>query len=82
MFCDADDWMDDNCLETLAEAAVRENADRVVSCIRNVDSNGKTLKIQYFGPNPSKWTVVLHHGALYKRELIETYRLRMSNTPR
>lgn len=75
MLCDADDWMEDDCLQVLAEAAKKSNADRIVSVIRNVDDNGHALKLQEFGPTPSKWAEVLHHGALYKRALIQQYGL-------
>ena len=70
MLCDADDWMDDNCLEVLAEAAKRSGADRVVSEIRNVDQNEKLLHLQSFSKYPNKWSEELHHGALYKRSTI------------
>lgn len=75
MLCDADDWMDDDCLQVLADAAKKSGADRVVSEIRNVDDAGHTLKHQAFPANPSKWAEVLHHGALYKKALIEEHGL-------
>lgn len=78
MLCDADDWMDDDCLQILADAAKKSGADRVVSEIRNVDDEGHTLKHQAFPACPSKWAEVLHHGALYKRALIEQHGLRFT----
>lgn len=79
MLCDADDWMDDDCLEVLAQAARKTEADRVVSEIRNVDDAGRVLKHQAFPEHPSKWAEVLHHGALYKRALIEEHGLRFTS---
>lgn len=78
MLCDADDWMDDDCLQVLAEAAKKSGADRVVSEIRNVDEEGRTLKHQAFPEHPSKWAEVLHHGALYKKAIIEQHGLRFT----
>ena len=43
MFCDSDDWMDENCLEILAQAAIKNDADRVIAQFRDVDQNGKEL---------------------------------------
>ena len=78
MLCDADDWMDDDCLEILAEAAFRTNADRVVSEIRNVDGDkGKIMYVQSFPKNPSKWCEALHHGALYKLSVIRDNHIRI-----
>ena len=78
MLCDADDWMDDDCLEILAEAAFRTNADRVVSEIRNVDGDkGKIMYVQSFPKNPSKWCEALHHGALYKLSVIRDNQIKM-----
>lgn len=79
MLCDADDWMDDDCLQTLAEAAQESDADRVVSEIRNVGKDGKTLYIQKIPSNASKWCEVLHHGALYKKSLIVDNRICFSD---
>ena len=77
MLCDADDWMDDDCLETLAAAARENDADRVVSEIRNVDPDGKLLYVQSFPDHPSKWCEVLHHGALYRMSVIRNNGVRM-----
>lgn len=70
MLCDADDWMEPNCLEILATEAEKANADRVVSEIINVAPNGKVLHIQKISKNATKWTEVLHHGALYRRSIL------------
>ena len=79
MLCDADDWMDDNCLEVLAAEAKRSGADRIVTEIRNVDGEGKALYTQRFSKNPSKWCEALHHGALYRMALIRDHGIRMGN---
>ena len=44
MFMDADDWMDPDCLETLVDSAVSNDADRVIGSFRFADDDGKGLK--------------------------------------
>lgn len=79
MFCDSDDWMDPDCLEELAREAKRTGADRIISEIRDVDQNGKTLQVQKFGDIPSKWMNDLHQGALYRREIFVKNGIRFEN---
>ena len=72
MFCDADDWMDDGCLQLLADKARETNADRVIAGFRHVINRNGVL---YYGQeeslpvNPSKWNQFQHHGCLYKRSV-------------
>lgn len=70
MFCDADDWMAEDCLLKLAKAAKAENADRVISQVYDIDEKGKILQIQDFPKKPSKWLWNIHHGCLYKRSIL------------
>lgn len=70
MLCDSDDWMADDCLEVLAKRAAESGADRVISQVRDISENGKILQIQDFAEKPSKWLWNLHHGCLYRREII------------
>ena len=81
MLCDADDWMDDDCLEILADAALRTDADRIVSEIRNVDGDkGQIMYVQSFPRNPSKWCEALHHGALYKLAVIRENHIKIPDS--
>ena len=81
MLCDADDWMEDDCLETLADAAFRTDADRIVSEIRNIDGDkGREMYVQSFPRNPSKWCEALHHGALYKLSVIRNNQIKMPDS--
>lgn len=70
MLCDADDWMDDNCLELLARAARETGADRVIAGFRNVLDRGngtlETGQVEEVSPHPSKWNQFQHHGCLYR----------------
>lgn len=79
MFCDSDDWMDPDCLEVLAAAAKRTNADRVISEIRDVDQRGKVLQVQKLGEVPSKWMNDLHQGALYRRKIFKENNIQFKN---
>lgn len=71
MLCDADDWMDDDCLELLADAAKKTGADRVIAGFRNVldlgDGPMRTGQVEEVPPYPSKWNQFQHHGCLYRR---------------
>lgn len=69
MLCDADDWMDDTCLEKLAQKAEETNADRIIAGFRNVIDRGETLEtgqVEYLPDHPSRWNQFQHHGCLYK----------------
>ena len=70
MLCDADDWMAEDCLEKLAKAAMKSDADRVVSEVININEDGKILQVQSLPEEPSKWMWNIHHGCLYKRSVI------------
>lgn len=77
MLCDADDWMDDNCLELLAETAKQSGADRVIAGFRNVIDKGDgtlvTGQVEEVPPHPSKWNQFQHHGCLYRRAVYEQH---------
>lgn len=82
MLCDADDWMDDDCLETIAHEAMQTGADRIVTEFKNIDGNtGRLLFVQTFPKKPSKWCEVLHHGAAYRRSAIIENGIAMPETP-
>lgn len=81
MLCDADDWMAKKCLEKLAHAAQNDNSDRIISEVCNIDANGKILQIQDFGKNPTKWLWNIHHGCLYKRELLVQNHIEIEGVP-
>lgn len=77
MLCDADDWMDDDCLELLAEKARQTGADRVIAGFRNVIDKGDdalvTGQVEEVAPHPSKWNQFQHHGCLYRRAVYEEH---------
>lgn len=71
LFHDADDWMDDNCLELLAAEALRTQADRVICSFRDVNDDGKVLQTQRVSPEKyrSKWNYGMQQGNLFRRSL-------------
>lgn len=81
MLCDADDWMEDNCLEILADIASNTNADRIVPQVKDVDINGHLIQIQDFNENQSKWLWNIHHGVLYKMSVIRESKIIISGYP-
>lgn len=78
MICDADDWMDDNCLEVLAETALRTHGDRIVSSAKEVDDDGRVVNTFPISNPPSKWAYFVHHGVLYRRAILEENHIRFS----
>ena len=72
MFHDADDWMDDNCLELLAAEAKRVDADRVICAFRDVDDDGKVDQEQTIGACKNKWYFGMQQGNLFRRELYQS----------
>lgn len=76
MFHDADDWMDDDCLEKLAAEARRSDADRVVCAFRDVDDSGRVTQVQAIGAVRSKWYFGMQQGNLFRRSLYEEKGLR------
>lgn len=69
MLCDADDYLTDNCLATLAKIAIKTDADRIVSEARDIDEEGRTVQIQDIPEITSKWLWNMNHGCLYKRSV-------------
>ena len=77
MFCDADDWMEDDCLETLCNEAIRTNADQVSAGYQTTTDDGKIIEKHEFPTSPSKWANILFHSTIYKKEIIDKYNIRL-----
>ena len=73
MLCDADDWMSDNCLEILANAAIHSNANRIIGEVALVDKDGKEIRCLDIANPSSKWMHTLWHGCLYRTEIFRKY---------
>lgn len=81
MLCDADDWMEDDCLETLAGIARETGADRIIPQVRDVGIDGNLIQIQDFDEAQSKWLWNIHHGVLYKMSVIREHDIRIQAIP-
>lgn len=82
MFHDADDWMDHNTLELLANAAKSNDADRVICAFRDVDESGKVTQIQRLGKQPEYWLYSLVQGNLFKGDLYKKLGIKtQTNSP-
>lgn len=71
IFVDCDDWMDDNCLEVLAENAQRTDADKIRSQCRTFDeTTGKIIRERKIPTTTNKWCEGMMYGTLIKHSLI------------
>ena len=70
MFVDADDWMDPDCLQILADKAAEEDSDRVIGSYRYVNDEGKVLKEQIIdGDLSTRWFYTMQQANLFKRSV-------------
>lgn len=69
LFNDADDWMDDNCLEILAAASENGYYDRICAQYRDVAPDGNVLQIRNYQKNVSKWFITMIQASLFKRSI-------------
>lgn len=81
MLCDADDWMDPDCLEKLALKAKETDADRVTCQYREVMQDGSVYRDRVF-PRPGRggehrvYTGMLQ-GVIFRRNVIEENSIRL-----
>lgn len=81
MLCDSDDWMADNCLEKIAEVIYREKPDRIISAVSNIDESGKVIQVQNIPENQTKWGWNIHHGSVYRVDLLRQYNILIQDEP-
>ena len=81
MFADADDWLDDDCLQVLASRAKETGADRIIGSFRYVDESGKVLKKQTInGNNMDRWLFTMQQANLFRRSIFIDNGIIISNT--
>lgn len=71
MYHDADDWMDPDCLEQLAQTARQTGADRVSVQFREVLPDGTVVRERKFTPKQQYVAVPMMQGAIFRRTVIE-----------
>ncbi len=81
MLCDADDWMSDDCLEKLAHVIKKEHPDRVISQVAHINQENQILQIEYIPENQTKWGWNLHHGSVYKTDILKQHNITIKEMP-
>lgn len=81
MICDADDYMAPNCLELLCGAAMEQDADCVIGAFQEIDTNYKIIKTHALPKTPCKWLFPLHHGHIYRTDLVRSNGIRFLGIP-
>jgi glycosyltransferase involved in cell wall biosynthesis len=76
LFNDADDWMDNNCLELLAKKAEQTRADRIIGAFKDVNIDDKIIHNRMLPQNPSKWRYTMFQANLYRRTVFIENNLR------
>ena len=69
MFNDADDWMENNCLEIFAAITKRTNADKVRGAYNVIDINGKIGEYIY-KKDISQWLTGEFQGVIFKKNIL------------
>lgn len=70
LFNDADDWMEPNCLASLANEAKRTNAERVLGQYQEINDTGKILRVRKREKNSLEIPTTMMQGVIVKREVI------------
>ena len=82
MFMDQDDWMEDDCVRTLADIAFVRNADIVIGGFNKV--NDKKEIEETWNLNPqfswSKFRITAPWGRLYKKAIIDKKKIKFFDT--
>lgn len=81
MFHDADDWMEPDCLEKLAEQAERTDADRIVGPYQEVGEDGTVLRVRGFLPNSPELPTAMLQGSMFRRSVVIENRLVIPEKP-
>ena len=80
MFNDADDWMEDPCLDVLASLTKERGADKVFGAFKEINGKGKVIRVCSFCEDHSKWFAVSLQATLFKRSIVEEHQLRFHQT--
>lgn len=82
MFIDQDDYMREDCVETLCHKMESDNADMVIGGFDLVDFQGKVLEKWELKPDfPwSKFRITTPWGRIYRKELIDRFHIRFMIT--
>ncbi|MGN0485576.1 MAG: glycosyltransferase family 2 protein [Lachnospiraceae bacterium] len=81
ILCDADDWMDEKCLEKIAEEIKKENPDRVIVEVAHIGEDGKIIQVEHIPKNQTKWGWNIHHGCANKVSILREHDIKIKGTP-
>lgn len=70
MFHDADDWMENHCLEELAKKALETNADRIIGGYQEVQADGTVSRMRKFPEHGAKMPSIMLQGVIFRYSLI------------
>lgn len=82
MFHDADDWMDPDCLEQMAQKARQTGADRVAVQYRDVLLDGTVVRERKFSPKQQFVAIPVMQGVMFRRAVIEKSNLYLPDETR
>ena len=71
MFHDADDWMDEDCLEALGKVIETHKPQRIIQQVRFLDDTETELDQLTYPENASRWSKNSLQGDLFQRQIIE-----------
>lgn len=82
MFMDQDDWLKEDCVETLKRAAMETDANLVIGGFIQIDENDKVREKWILDPKKdwSKFRITAPWGRIFKRQLIEEKKIRFFDT--
>lgn len=81
LICDADDWMDERCLEKIAQVADAEDPDRIIVNVAHIDGNGKIIQVENIPEKQTRWGWSLHHGSACKVDIIREHNIKITGEP-
>ena len=74
---DADDWMDEDCLETLADTAKKTRADKIRAQVRTYsEDSSKIIRERKIPKKTNKWCEGMFAATLLKREMFTKNNIR------
>lgn len=77
---DADDWMEPDCLELLAEKAKETGADRVTGQYREVLPDGTVVRVRKIEKKETRLPTMMLQGTIFRRSVIADNNLRFPDT--
>lgn len=81
LICDADDYMESDCLKKLCDLAEKEDADCIIGGFDEVDEKGRILKQHIPKLDANKWLYTWHHAQIYKMDLVRDNQIRFIDLP-